>query len=83
MTLEKSDKIIFMQENENPVNRANIHLVRFGGKNRRFYASAAAMLALILAPFGLYTALDRGNPVLSALFFAVIAGSMLLVVILS
>lgn len=41
------------------------------------------MLALILAPFALYAALDRGNTVLSALFFAVIAGTMVLVVILS
>lgn len=41
------------------------------------------MLALILAPFALYAALNQGNQILSGLFFAVIAGSMLLVVIIS
>jgi len=60
-----------------------IHLLNFGGKNRRFYAAAAAMLALILAPFGLYAALNLGNQFLSGLFFAVIAGSMVLILIVS
>lgn len=55
----------------------------FSGKNRRFYALAASMLALILAPFGLYAALGSGNGVLAALFFAVIAGTTALVAILS
>lgn len=55
----------------------------FSGKNRRFYALAASMLALILAPFGLYAALGSENGVLSALFFAVIAGTTALVAVLS
>lgn len=54
-----------------------LRLLNFGGKNRRFYAAATAMLALILAPFGLYAALNQGNQLLSGLFFAIIAGGML------
>jgi len=53
------------------------------GKNRRFYVQAVSMLALILTPFGLYAALSAGNTVLSALLFAVIAGTMALVAVLS
>lgn len=60
-----------------------MRLINFGGRNRRFYAAGAAMLALILVPFALYAALSQGNQILSGLFFAVIAGSMLLVVIIS
>lgn len=54
------------------------HLVYFGGKNRRFYASALVMLLLVLAPFGLYAALQYGNDILAVIFFAIITGCMLL-----
>lgn len=63
--------------------KSKLHRYKFGSKDRRFYASAAAMLALILAPFALYAALSSENQVLSAVFFAIIACSMLLVVIIS
>lgn len=78
-----SDTIISMESKDQSAKKYTISFINFTGKNRRFYASGAAMLALILAPFALYAALDRGNTVLSALFFAVIAGTMVLVVILS
>ena len=54
-----------------------LRLFNLGGKNRRFYAAAAAMLALILVPFGLYAALNQGNQLLAGIFFAIITGSML------
>ena len=51
---------------------------KFGGTNRRFYASALVMLLLVLAPFGLYVALKSGNEILAGILFAVITGAMLL-----
>lgn len=53
------------------------------GKNRRFNISLAVMAALILTPFGLYAALNQGNAILSGLFFTVIVGSMILILIYS
>jgi len=41
------------------------------------------MAALILTPFGLYAALNQGNAILSGLFFTVIVGSMILILIYS
>jgi hypothetical protein len=58
-------------------------LTRVKDKNRRFNITLAVMAALILAPFGLYAALNQGNAILSGLFFAVIAGSMILILIFS
>jgi len=58
-------------------------VLNFGGKNRRFYAAMLTMLALVLAPFGLYAALNHGNLMLSGLFFAIIAGSMLLILVVA
>lgn len=59
------------------IRRSKLRLFNLGGKNRRFYAAAAAMLALILAPFGLFAALNQGSHLLSGAFFAIITGSML------
>lgn len=72
-----------MEKRQKAGKRLKLNLINFGGRNRRFYAAGTAMLALILAPFALYAALNQGNQILSGLFFAVIAGSMLLVVIIS
>jgi len=66
--------------------RENTHkkrLINFGGKNRKFYLATAIMLALILAPFGMYAALIRGNDLISGLFFIVIAGCMGLMLLIS
>lgn len=52
-------------------------------KNRRFNISLAVMAALILAPFGLYAALNQGNAIFSGLFFTAIVGSMILILIYS
>lgn len=51
-------------------------LANFGGKNLRFYVSALIMLLLILVPFGLYAALNRGNDILAAILFAIVAVCM-------
>jgi len=56
-------------------------LVNFGGKNRRFYTAAAAMLLLILVPFGLYAALNAGSSLLAGVLFAVIGATMLLILL--
>lgn len=58
--------------------RQRFQLGNFGGKNRRFYTSALVMLLLVLAPFGLYAALNNGNDILAGILFAVITGAMLL-----
>ncbi|MHB8193935.1 MAG: hypothetical protein ACYDGL_11745 [Bellilinea sp.] len=71
-----------MKPHNRDTKKLRIHLLKFGGM-KGVYAAAAAMLALILAPFGLYAALNQGNPILSGLFFAVIAGSMVLILIVS
>lgn len=77
-----SDTITIMKQQNPGAKKFRIHLLKFGGM-KRVYAAAAAMLALILAPFGLYAALNQGNQILSGLFFAVIAGSMVLILIVS
>jgi len=58
-----------------------IRLINFGGKNRRFYTAAAAMLLLILVPFGLYAALNAGSSLLAGLLFAIIGAAMLLILL--
>lgn len=58
-----------------------IRLINFGGKNRRFYTAAAAMLLLILVPFGLYSALNAGSSLLAGLLFAIIGAAMLLILL--
>lgn len=71
-----------MKPHNRDTKKLRFHLLKFGGM-KGVYAAAAAMLALILAPFGLYAALNQGNQILSGLFFAVIAGSMVLILIVS
>ncbi len=58
-----------------------IRQINFGGKNRRFYTAAAAMLLLILVPFGLYAALNAGSSLLAGLLFAIIGAAMLLILL--
>jgi len=58
-----------------------IRLINFGGKNQRFYTAAAAMLLLILVPFGLYAALNAGSSLLAGLLFAIIGAAMLLILL--
>lgn len=41
------------------------------------------MLLLILAPFGLYAALNRGNDILAGILFAVIAACMFVMLIVA
>lgn len=72
-----------MKVNENFAKKPKTRVTASSRKNMRFYASAAAMLALILVPFGLYTALDHANIVLSTLLFVVIAGTMGLTAVIS
>lgn len=57
-------------------------VINFGGKNRRFYASTGAMLALILAPFGMYAALNAGEDGIAGLLFAVMTGSLFFILLL-
>lgn len=71
-----------MKQHNQDAKKFRIHLLDFGGM-KGVYATAAAMLALILAPFGLYAALNQGNQILSGLFFAIIAGSMVLILIVT
>lgn len=72
-----SDTINIMKQQNKDAKKFRIHLLNLGELR------GAAMLALILAPFGLYAALNQGNQILSGLFFAVIAGSMVLILIVS
>ena len=72
-----SSKIESVKRVDASEGRRKLRLFNLGGKNRRFYATAAAMLALILVPFGLYAALNQGNQLLAGIFFAIITGSML------
>ena len=67
-----------MKSVESNHTRQRFQLGNFGGKNRRFYASALIMLLLVLTPFGMYAALNNGNNILAGIFFAVITGAMLL-----
>jgi hypothetical protein len=64
-------------------NKPESRLVNIGGKNLRFYSSALTMLLLIVAPFGLYTALNRGNDILAGILFAVIAACMFVMLIVA
>ncbi|HAL17892.1 MAG TPA: hypothetical protein DCP32_14455 [Anaerolineaceae bacterium] len=72
-----SSKIESVKRVDASEGRRKLRLFNLGGKNRRFYATAAAMLALILVPFGLYAALNQGNQLLAGILFAIITGSML------
>jgi hypothetical protein len=47
-------------------------------KRNRFAWQSLALALALLAPFGLYLALTRNQPVLAAAIFAVLAGSMAL-----
>ncbi len=67
-----------MKSVESNHTRQRFQLGNFGGKNCRFYVSAVVMLLLVLAPFGMYAALNNGNDILAGIFFAVITGAMLL-----
>lgn len=74
-----SSKIGDVKRADASIGRGKFRLFNLGGKNRRFYAAAAAMLALILAPFGLYAALNQGSHLFAGIFFAIITGSMLMI----
>ncbi len=79
LTPAVSSKIGDVKRADASIGRGKFRLFNLGGKNRRFYAAAAAMLALILAPFGLYTALNQGSHLLAGIFFVIITGSMLMI----
>jgi len=72
-----------MEKKERSGAKAGLHLVNFGGKNLRFYASALTMLLLILAPFGMYAALNQGNDILAGILFTIIAVCMLVMMIVA
>ena len=74
-----SSTITPVKPKDTPQGHKKLRLLNFGGKNRRFYTAVAAMLALILSPFGLYAALNQGNQLLSGLFFVIIAACMLVI----
>lgn len=77
--LTGSSKIGDVKRVDASIRRSKLRLFNLVGKNRRLYAATAAMLALILAPFGLYAALNQGNQLLAGIFFAIITGSMLII----
>ncbi len=70
-----------MKQPQGDKKRWSARLMNLGGM--KGVPAATAMLTLILAPFGLYAALNQGNQILSGIFFAVIAGCMLVVIAVS